>query len=546
MMSAPADRLRAAAIALLAILLLGVFAAARCGEAAVRAKEPPTADKPTGDKESARAGKTADSEASSGADDGSGVDVVIVMDSSGSMKQTDPLNLRITAAKLFVTLLSPTDRSAVVSFSDKADTLIPLTSAGGRENIARLEKSLDGVTSTGAHTNLHAALLAALDAFPKDIKSPPPRAVILMSDGRMDTGKPAEDDRLTAAIRSDLYARFDQAGVKLYTIAFTKESDTALLSEMAEKTSGKFFLVLLPINFHAAFTAIFESLKSPDMLPMERDNFVVDDSIKEVVIVAGKDKPDAKISLQNPDGKKYTYEKHPPNIKWSLTRGFDMIYIGSPKKGRWNILFSTGKDNKAYVVTDLKLKTNLTEADLPVNEIVTVEAWLEKSDILLDFKTIIDTLRFTLSVVSPDGKTTTEALTDTGEEGDRKAGDGIFTGRFIPLTKGPYSFNITVKSPTFERVIKLSIKAAEIPKAVPKVEPPTVKAPDEEEEPPLKDRLQTLKETLIRFAVINAGLVFLFMLYRARRMFRIVILIIRKLSLVAGAKIKRGKSEKPE
>jgi Mg-chelatase subunit ChlD len=502
------------------------------------------ADKPAGIPAESSAGSV-------GTGNGADIEVVLVMGSSGSMKQTDPLSLRIPAARLFVKLLSPNDQGAVVSFSDKADTLIPLTSASGGENSARLDKALDGLTSTGAHTNLHAALSAALDAFSKDAKSPPPRAVILMSDGRMDTGKPDEDIRLTAAVRGDLYARFNQMGVKLYTIAFTKESDTALLSEMAEKSGGRFFPALLPINFHTVFAGIFESLKTPDMLPLQRDNFTVDDSIREVVIVANKSTPETKISLQDPDGRKLRYEKHPPNIKWSQTHGFDMISLNAPRKGRWNILFSTGKDNKAYVSTDLKLKTDLTEDDLPVNEIATVEAWLEKSEILLDFKSILDQIRFTLEVTSPDGKKSTVELIDTGEEGDRKSGDGIFTGRFTPLVSGAYSVKLAVKGPAFERAKSFSINAG-VFKAVLKEEskhekepPAEYKEPDDNETPN-KDRLHGVKETLLKFAAINLGLVILFLLYRYRGMFRIVVLLARKLSLVVGAGLKRKKGAAPD
>jgi hypothetical protein len=41
--------------------------------------------------------------------DKASMDVVLVMDSSGSMKKTDPLSLRIPAAKLFVSLLDKDD-----------------------------------------------------------------------------------------------------------------------------------------------------------------------------------------------------------------------------------------------------------------------------------------------------------------------------------------------------------------------------------------------------------------------------------------------------
>jgi uncharacterized protein (DUF58 family) len=49
--------------------------------------------------------------------DNGNIDVVLVMDSSGSMKKTDPQSLRIPAAKLFISLLKDGDRASVISFS---------------------------------------------------------------------------------------------------------------------------------------------------------------------------------------------------------------------------------------------------------------------------------------------------------------------------------------------------------------------------------------------------------------------------------------------
>ena len=54
------------------------------------------------------------------------IDVALVIDSSGSMKKTDPRSLRIPAAKLFISLLDSNDRAAVLSFSDKGHPIAGL------------------------------------------------------------------------------------------------------------------------------------------------------------------------------------------------------------------------------------------------------------------------------------------------------------------------------------------------------------------------------------------------------------------------------------
>ena len=54
-------------------------------------------------------------------------DVVLVIDSSGSMAWNDPLDLRIDAAKNYVDKLKPDDRAAVVDMDDSATLLQGLT-----------------------------------------------------------------------------------------------------------------------------------------------------------------------------------------------------------------------------------------------------------------------------------------------------------------------------------------------------------------------------------------------------------------------------------
>jgi Ca-activated chloride channel family protein len=49
-----------------------------------------------------------------------GFDIILLIDSSGSMKQTDPRNYRKEAPKLFISLLDKDDRVGIMSFGDAA------------------------------------------------------------------------------------------------------------------------------------------------------------------------------------------------------------------------------------------------------------------------------------------------------------------------------------------------------------------------------------------------------------------------------------------
>ena len=82
------------------------------------------------------------------------MDTVILIDSSGSMKQTDPEQLRIPAAKLFISLLDKHDRLSIVSFSDQAWPITFLTQLDSEEHIDKALQATDKVSHKGIHTNI--------------------------------------------------------------------------------------------------------------------------------------------------------------------------------------------------------------------------------------------------------------------------------------------------------------------------------------------------------------------------------------------------------
>lgn len=56
--------------------------------------------------------------------------VSLVIDTSGSMAETDANNLRKTAAEIFVDMLSPEDYVGIVSFATEATELVPMQQVG--------------------------------------------------------------------------------------------------------------------------------------------------------------------------------------------------------------------------------------------------------------------------------------------------------------------------------------------------------------------------------------------------------------------------------
>ncbi|MDH4028562.1 MAG: VWA domain-containing protein, partial [Nitrospirota bacterium] len=375
------------------------------------------------------------------------IDVVLVMDSSGSMKNTDPMSLRIQAAKLFISLLDKNDRAAVMSFSDRGYPVRFLTAVDSEGNKARLLRATDKISTRGAYTNLHDALSrgfemlsAGGDAAGQTERS---RVIVLMSDGMMDVGDPAEDRKLTDALNNDLLIKLKENNVKVYTIAFTEQSDRELLKNMAKQTGGFFNLALTDSEFHPIFTSIFEGLKSPEMLPILANGFLVDRSVEEVTIVATKGSPDTKIQLDAPDGISYSYKNKNGDIKWFVSNKFDMITIKDPAAGRWEILFSTGENNKAYIVTNLKLQTDFNQMYAMFGKPMDISIWLEKEGERIKEQELLDKVYINIELTNPGNEIAKMEPFERSE--------GVFRRRVAPFTEGDYRMKIVAKGMTFER-----------------------------------------------------------------------------------------------
>jgi hypothetical protein len=382
-------------------------------------------------------------------DPAAGVDAVLLMDSSGSMAKNDPQQLRIPAAKLFMSLLGPSDRLGLISFSDNGYPVLHLTTPGP-DTKARILAAADKVSSKGVYTNLYAALDKGVNMLEKEGTPDQDKMLVLMSDGKMDVGDSDEDWKLTQQLKDDLLKRIQDKHIKVYTIAFTEASDVELLKDVAQQSGALFKLAKSATDLHAVFSDIFETAKSPDMLPIEGGEFTVDASIEEVTIVASKEREDVRIFLQSPDGRKFAAEDASDAVKWFLSEHFDMITLHAPQPGKWKLLFSGGR-NRAYIVTNMALNHNPQQPNLNAGEDMVLESWLEQDGKLLDKEAVLTNTRFKIKIAAPDGGAAEFDLYDTGQFGDRKAADGVYANTLAYENPGSYRIDIIAEGETFKR-----------------------------------------------------------------------------------------------
>ncbi|CZR10334.1 vWA domain-containing protein [Trichococcus ilyis] len=191
--------------------------------------------------------------------------VALVIDTSGSMAETDPNHLRKTAADIFVDMLSPEDHVGIVSFATEATELVPMQQVGDTANKLVVKNTLDSITKVDGNTNYRAALEKAEEQL-GSIKDPDVRKVILfLTDGVPEPDYALREDTAFMTTYMDSVwqttARLGQKGIAVYPLGFGTV-DTSILQRIATDTRGEAKFLGSASDIAVNFVEVLRTLKN--------------------------------------------------------------------------------------------------------------------------------------------------------------------------------------------------------------------------------------------------------------------------------------------
>jgi Mg-chelatase subunit ChlD len=297
------------------------------------------------------------------------LDVIFVIDCSGSMLQSDPEKLALTAAQLFIDMCE--DSGSRVGYVMYTHTTIgapqPLTdlvsfSKELKKAIAATSYQHGGDTDTAL--GLEQAL-RLLDARGDTGRKP---VVILLSDGNTDLsggrGSRTTEESLAAleVAKKDLADR----GVPVYTIGFNYngELDMNAMSSIADVTGAKAYSATSAEQLPSLLRDIYGDLTgaksnnrtevatgAPQNVPIPIDN----DSIYKATITIMSQKEIKDVSLKEPGGA--TAAMHtgfsPSKNEYTLSANpkYTLLTLYYPTKGEWTLTFTGTKDDVVSIDT---------------------------------------------------------------------------------------------------------------------------------------------------------------------------------------------------
>jgi hypothetical protein len=281
-------------------------------------------------------------------------DVRVVIDVSGSMKKTDPHNLRKPAVDLIVRLLPDNSKAGIWTFGQSVNLLVPHRVVDQAWRTQASQKA-NTINSIAMFTNIGGALEKAAG----DYASPAAdyrRNIILLTDGVVDISKEAVVNfNERKRVLTELLPRLKASDYRIHTIALSADSDQELMKKLSVATDGISEVADTADELMSTFLRIFDQAVPAERVPLDENGFLVDSSIQEFTALIFRRAEVPATVIIAPDGKEFSATDPKNNVNWYRTDKYDLITVQQPLAGQWKVKTDMAPGSRVTVVSNLQL-----------------------------------------------------------------------------------------------------------------------------------------------------------------------------------------------
>ncbi|UUU33842.1 VWA domain-containing protein [Streptomyces sp. CA-210063] len=156
--------------------------------------------------------------------------LTFVIDVSGSMSEPGRLDLAQDALRTMTNRLRDDDSVAIVTFSDEAETVLPMTRLD--DHRGQIREAVDGLEPTDS-TNLAAGVETGYETAVEGLRKGATNRVVLLSDALANTGS-TDADTILERIASERR----EHGITLFGVGVGSDYGDALMEQLADKGDG--------------------------------------------------------------------------------------------------------------------------------------------------------------------------------------------------------------------------------------------------------------------------------------------------------------------
>ncbi|KUO50527.1 MAG: hypothetical protein APF76_07720 [Desulfitibacter sp. BRH_c19] len=192
--------------------------------------------------------------------------VVLIIDISGSMADTDPQRLRETAANIFIDLLSQDDYLGIITFDDRIEVVVPIQKVASNSNKEVIKNTLSGKPDQRGNTDYTGAFEAAYDQLQQLDQEDLRPVVIFLTDGEPNPDSRRSND--TAFMKTymesmwETVTNFTLQRYPIYSVAFSNEIDPDIINKISMDTKAEAYILDTPSDLAHTFYNLLGKLKN--------------------------------------------------------------------------------------------------------------------------------------------------------------------------------------------------------------------------------------------------------------------------------------------
>lgn len=202
-------------------------------------------------------------------------DIVLIIDNSGSMKDTDPNQDRYTAAKNLINRMDEDNRVSVMVFDHATTLLQPFTRVKNQETKDEIIAEIDGLATTDGGTDISLALEDTMTHIQESHDAARSAMVIMLSDGFSET----DHARVLAEYKEQ------QIAVNTIGLSLVNPDGAQLLQTIAAETGGQYYDVQNAADLSFVFQKIYDEVGERSLLT-KRTGVMEDSVYYQIVRIA--------------------------------------------------------------------------------------------------------------------------------------------------------------------------------------------------------------------------------------------------------------------
>lgn len=180
------------------------------------------------------------------------MNLVLVIDRSGSMGSENKLENVKNAALQIINNMNPTDRLGIVIYDDAVQTLLPSSPVENKESIREVISSL----SPGGSTNLHGGLMQGFTEAKRSFKKDYVNRIILLSDGLANAGV-VDPNEIAAGAR-----RIHDNSISVSAMGVGLDYNENLMANIADNSGGNYYYISNDVNMADIFKREWNLMQS--------------------------------------------------------------------------------------------------------------------------------------------------------------------------------------------------------------------------------------------------------------------------------------------